>query len=84
MSVTTLIGIVAGALTTISFAPQVVKSWRTRHTKDVSIGMFSLMCVGVALWLVYGILLRDLPIILANAVTLCLAASILALKIRFG
>ena len=84
MSVVTLIGIAAGTLTTVSFAPQVVKSWRTRHTKDVSMGMFSVMSVGVTLWLVYGILLHDLPMILANSVTLCLAGSMLALKIRFG
>ena len=84
MSVVTLIGMAAGALTTISFAPQVVKSWRTRHTKDVSIGMFGVMSVGVVLWLTYGILLHDLPMILANSVTLCLAASMLALKVKYG
>ena len=80
----TLIGMLAGALTTIAFAPQAIKSWRTRQTKDVSLGMFSIMCLGIALWIVYGALLGDLPIILANSVTLALAASILALKIRYG
>ena len=80
----TLLGMLAGALTTIAFAPQAIKSWRTRHTKDVSLGMFSIMCLGIALWIVYGALLGDLPIILANSVTLALAGSILALKIRYG
>lgn len=84
MNGVTLLGILAGVLTTVSFAPQVIKSWRTRHTRDVSLGMFCILCLGLALWIVYGVLLKDLPLILANGVTLALAASILALKIRYG
>ena len=84
MNSITLLGILAGVLTTVSFAPQVIKSWRTRHTRDVSLGMFCILCLGLALWIVYGVLLKDLPLILANGVTLALAASILALKIRYG
>ncbi|MGD8453382.1 MAG: SemiSWEET transporter [Phycisphaerae bacterium] len=84
MSAITILGILAGTLTTAAFTPQVVKSWRTRHTKDVSLGMFIILCVGTTLWLIYGLLMSDLPIILANAVTLVLATSILALKIRHG
>jgi MtN3 and saliva related transmembrane protein len=80
----TLLGILAGVLTTIAFTPQVVKSWRTRHTRDVSLGMFSVLCLGITLWIVYGAMTADLPVILANSVTLALAASILALKIRYG
>lgn len=84
MSGITLLGALAGVLTTAAFVPQTIRSWRTRQTKDISLGMFSIMCVGIALWIVYGALLGDLPIILANSVTLALAASILILKIRYG
>lgn len=84
MNAITMIGILAGALTTVAFVPQVIKSWRTRHTRDISLGMFSVLCLGLALWLTYGLLVHDVPIILANAVTFALATSILALKIRHG
>ncbi len=79
----TWIGIAAAILTTTAFAPQAFQAWRTRSTRDVSLTMFSLMVTGVVLWLVYGILIDDLPLILANAVTLLLAGSILVAKIRF-
>ncbi len=79
----TWIGIAAAVLTTGAFAPQAFKAWRTRSTKDVSLAMFTMMVVGIALWLTYGILINDLPLIVANAVTLVLAASILLAKIRF-
>jgi len=80
----TIVGLIAGFLTTISFVPQVVMVWRSRSTHDISFGMFSLMSVGVLLWLIYGIMLDDLPIIIANAVTLCLASSIVVAKLKFG
>lgn len=78
------IGFVAAALTTMSFFPQVVKSWRLKETKDISLPMYVLIVVGISLWLVYGILIKDLPIILANVVSLILTSSILFLKIRYG
>jgi len=81
---TTTIGLAAAACTTISFVPQVVKAWRTRSTGDISFGMFLLLAVGLALWLAYGAILKDLPLILANFFTLCLALAILILKLRFG
>lgn len=84
MAITTAIGLVAAVCTTISYVPQVMKAWRTRSTKDVSAGMFVLLVVGVVLWLTYGLILEDLPLILANFITLCLAAVILLLKLRFG
>ncbi len=79
----TWIGIAAATLTTTAFAPQAVRAWRTRSTGDVSLAMFLMLVTGVALWLTYGILLADLPLILANAVTLVLAGAILVAKIRF-
>ncbi len=78
------IGGIAATLTTCSFIPQVWKVWRTRHTKDISLLMYSLFSAGVALWLIYGILLSSWPIIVANTVTLLLAGTVLVLKLRFG
>lgn len=78
-----IIGIVAGICTTIAFLPQVLKTWRSKSAKDLSLGMFSIFCTGVALWLTYGILIEDLPIILANGFTLVLAGSLLYFKLIF-
>ncbi len=78
------IGIVAGCLTTAAFVPQLVKVWRTRSAEDLSLGMFLMFTLGIALWLAYGLLTWALPVILANAVTLVLSFTILALKLRFG
>ena len=84
MDTITMIGLVAGTLTTIAFVPQLTKTWRSRSAKDISLGMFLIFCSGVFLWLVYGILMEALPIILANAVTLILSSAILMLKLRYG
>jgi MtN3 and saliva related transmembrane protein len=78
------IGGIAASLTTCSFIPQVLRVWRTKHTKDISLLMYSLFTLGVALWLVYGVLLDAWPIIIANSITLLLAGTVLVLKIRFG
>jgi MtN3 and saliva related transmembrane protein len=78
------LGSAAATLTTVSFIPQAWKVWRTRHTADISLGMYTLFTLGVALWLVYGILLAAWPIMAANAVTLLLAGAVLVMKLRFG
>lgn len=78
-----IIGLLAGICTTLAFLPQVVKTWRSRSAKDISLGMFLLLVMGLVLWLVYGLLLNDLPIILANGFTLLLAGCILFFKITF-
>lgn len=83
MTLPDILGSLAGALTTIAFIPQVVKTWKTRSTHDISLIMFSLFSLGVLLWLLYGIALGALPIIIANSITLALAMSILVMKIRF-
>jgi len=79
----TLLGLLAGTLTTIAFLPQLRQTWRTRSAKDVSLGMLLIFISGVALWLVYGLLLGQLPIILANVVTLLLNLGILGLKLYY-
>jgi len=78
------VGYVAGALTTLSFLPQAIKCFKTKSTGDISAGMYVIFTTGVALWLTYGFLREDLPIMAANAVTLILAASVLLAKIRYG
>ena len=78
------IGIIAGVLTTGAFVPQILKIWRTRKADDISLGMYSVFTLGVALWLVYGILIASWPVILANGVTLLLAAAVLVMKVKFG
>jgi len=78
----TLLGCAAGACTTLAFVPQVVRTLRTRSVRDLSLGMFAVMTVGIAMWLAYGLLIRDLPLIVANGVTLVLSATILAMKLK--
>ena len=78
-----LLVLVAGGLTTAAFLPQVIKTWKSRSAKDLSLGMFSLFCLGVFLWLVYGIIVRDIPVIAANMLTLMLASTLLFFKLRF-
>ena len=82
MSGLTVLGLLAATCTTLAFVPQAMKSWRTRSTGDLSLKMYVTLVVGVALWLVYGIALGDLPLIAANAVTLVLAGSILYVKLH--
>lgn len=76
-----LIGYGAAILTTAAFVPQALKSWSSRDLSGVSLSMYSLFTLGVALWLLYGILLKSWPIILANLITLILASVVLMLKI---
>lgn len=77
------IGSLAACLTTASFVPQVWHTLRTRDVSGISLGMYSLFTVGVALWLVYGILMMAWPIIIANAITTSLALAILVMKLRY-
>ena len=79
-----LMGYVAGSCTTLAFLPQVLRTWRTRSTDDISLGMFSLMVFGILLWLLYGIAVGDWPLIIADGVSLVFAATILFFKLRFG
>jgi len=78
-----LIGTVAACLTTASFVPQAWHTFRTRDVSGISLGMYSLFTVGVALWLVYGMLLVAWPIIIANVITTSLALAILLMKLRY-
>ena len=78
-----LIGYMAAALTTVSFVPQVLHSFKTKDVSGISLGMYSIFTLGIALWLVYGWLIGAWPIVIANVITLALASLILALKLRY-
>jgi MtN3 and saliva related transmembrane protein len=84
MDISTSVGLVAGFLTTVAFVPQVARIWRARSARDISLHTFVTFTIGVALWMVYGILRNEPPIIVWNAITLALAATILGMKLRFG
>jgi len=77
------VGYLAAIFTTAAFVPQVWHTFRTRDVAGISLGMYTVFAVGVALWLVYGLLRNSWPIVLANSVTLALALAILAMKIRY-
>ena len=79
-----IVGYAAALLTTSSFVPQALLTLRTRDVSGISAAMYSAFTLGVALWLIYGVLLGDWPIILANAVALALSSTILAIRLRFG
>ena len=80
----TVLGLLAGTLTTISFIPQVIKIWKFKGTKDISFLMYLVFFTGILLWFSYGVLINNTPIIIANGVSLVLVFMVLALKIRYG
>lgn len=83
MELTTYLGLAAACCTTLSFLPQAIKIIKTKHTKDLSLEMYSLFTLGVFLWLIYGIIVVDIPLIVANIITFALASTILILKIKY-
>jgi len=83
METMTVIGLVAAISTTLAFVPQVLTIIKTRNTDGISLGMYTVFTFGVFLWLVYGILAKDLPIIAANAITFILAVTVLALTFYY-
>jgi MtN3 and saliva related transmembrane protein len=78
------LGFAAATCTTLAYAPQFIKVWKTRSTEDISLGMFLVMVLGIALWLAYGLLSGDAPIVVANAITILLAGGILFMKLKYG
>jgi MtN3 and saliva related transmembrane protein len=84
ISLQELVGYCAAFLTTLSFVPQAWLTYRTRDVRGISLGMYSVFTLGVALWLLYGLLMGAWPIVVANAVTLALASVILGMKLRYG
>jgi MtN3 and saliva related transmembrane protein len=84
MDITILIGLAAGIFTTISFLPQVVKAWKSKSTKDISLGMYIVLAIGLLLWVFYGFAIKSIPVIVTNAIGLILTFLVLLLKIKFG
>ncbi|MEH1809694.1 SemiSWEET family sugar transporter [Nostoc sp.] len=80
---TTILGLVAGLLTTLAYLPQLIKTWQSKSANDLSWSMLIILCVGIILWLIYGFSVHDIPLIAANIVTLLIASVILVLKIRY-
>ena len=78
------IGYLAATLTTVAFIPQAWLTWKTRRADGISRGMYVVFTLGVALWLVYGLVIGAWPIVVANAITLALALFILGMKLRYG
>lgn len=78
------IGLLAGAMTSFSMVPQAVQAYKTRSVGDISLAMYLLLCLGVALWIVYGLLIDSLSVIAANIVSLILCAFILGMKVAYG
>ncbi|MBU0533555.1 MAG: SemiSWEET transporter [Candidatus Omnitrophica bacterium] len=79
-----IIGLMAAVLSTVSFLPQAIQIFKTKHTKDISLVTFIILSFGIFLWLIYGILIMQTPVILANSVTLVLVIAILVMKIKYG
>ena len=78
------LGFAAASLTTLAFLPQVIKVWRSRSTKDISLPMLVTFIAGITLWLIYGLLVNAAPIYIANAITLVLNLVILRFKLKYG
>jgi MtN3 and saliva related transmembrane protein len=78
-----IIGFIAATLTTASFVPQAWHTFKTRDVRGISLGLYSAFTAGVAAWLIYGLLMGAWPIVIANAITLALAAAILGMKLRY-
>jgi len=83
MDTITIIGLIAALFTTVSILPQLIKVYKTKSTKDISTGMFTLFGVGVFLWFVYGVFVNDLPIMVANSLAFIQAAVILFFKAKY-
>ena len=79
-----LIGLIGASLTTFSFLPQAVKAIRTKHTKDLSMPMLVMLIFGIAFWVTYGILIKNIPLIAANSVSLVLMTTIYFIKRKYG
>ena len=83
ISLTTVLGLLAATGTTVSFIPQAIKILKTRDTKSISLSMYILFVTGVLLWLVYGIVKQDIPMIIANSITIVFAGIILYFKVKY-
>ena len=84
MNLVTVIGFIAASLTTTAFLPQVIQIWKTKSTKDISLKMYVILCIGVFLWFIYGVMILSWPIIVANAIVFILSLIIVIFKVTYG
>lgn len=84
MTPTTLLGLSGAMIVNIAFLPQVLKSWKTKKTDDISLAMYLVYVTGITIWLIYGIITKDIPIIVSEIIGLLLVLSILYLKIKYS
>src|ERR1700682_6480376 len=78
------LGYFAGSLTVLSFLPQVIRTWRTRHTRDLSLGMFALLVTASTLWILYGVIIQSWPVIVTNVGMVVLNGALATAKVRYG
>ncbi len=83
INMVSLLGLIAAFCTTFAFVPQALRIIKTRHTKDLSLGMYIIFSLGVLLWLIYGFLQMDIPIMIANFVTFIFSFTILLMKLKY-
>ena len=83
MDAVILLGLIAGALTSLSFLPQLIKIWRSRSAGDISLVMYVIITTGFVLWLWYGILIFSIPVIVANSIAILISGMIILLKIKY-
>ena len=83
MDIILITGYVAGTLSTLSFLPQVIRSWKLKETRDLSVLMLVFMCIAIFLWIIYGYWMNSLPLIVSNIITFALVASLLLLKLKY-
>lgn len=79
-----IIGIVAGIITTSALIPQAIKIYKNKSARDISLTMFVFLAIGISLWLIYGLLIKELPVVSANFVSLILIFSIIFMKLKYG
>ena len=84
MQTTDLIGYIAATLTTASFVPQALQTFKTKDVSGISLVMYSVFTLGIAMWLLYGLLIAAWPVVIANTITIVLAGAILWMKIRYN
>ena len=77
------LGSIAGLLTTVAFVPQVLRTWQSRSAADLSMSMLVTFALGIVLWIVYGIMLKESPIVVTNVITLILSVALIVMKVRF-
>ena len=84
MQASDLLGYLAGTLTTAALVPQVWRTFRTKDVSGISLRMYTIFTIGIAVWLAYGVLLKETPMLVANSVSLVLACTVLAMKLKYG